>query len=160
MRLLGGGGEGDRGEGASMGKGVGRRVVQCSEVEGRVFGGKTHNEKDQPAEDGLSDGFSDGDEDDDDDDHDGGVSLTGYIPLPSTSASAPKIKSQAGLTPQQLGRQRAANREKVRQAARRGVVFGFPFQGHRRRAEAVQNGRVVEASFAKGEWGVRWRDEG
>ena len=54
------------------------------------------------------------------------------------------------------GMLRAEQRELVRQAARRGVAFGF--EGERRGVEAIQGKRVVEASFAKGEWGVRWRE--
>lgn len=80
-------------------------------------------------------------------------------------------------TPRQAGLLRARQREMVRQAARRGIAFGFSinvkdqsgsFPPHgeikeeeererpRRKVEAVQRGRVVESSFAKGEWGVRW----
>jgi hypothetical protein len=29
----------------------------------------------------------------------------------------------------------------------------------RRKCEAVMSGQVVEPSFAKGDWSVRWRDE-
>ena len=71
------------------------------------------------------------------------------------------------LSRQEAGLLRAKQRELVRQAARRGVVFGFVvgdgdgegegIEKVRRKVEAVQNGRVVESSFAKGEWGVRWR---
>lgn len=35
---------------------------------------------------------------------------------------------------------------------------GLEGRRRRRKVEAVQNGRVVEASFAKGEFGVRWVD--
>ena len=31
-------------------------------------------------------------------------------------------------------------------------------QQHRKKCEAVMSGNVVEASFAKGEWGIRWRE--
>ncbi|MCJ1378941.1 hypothetical protein MMC17_002040 [Xylographa soralifera] len=79
------------------------------------------------------------------------------------------------LEARRAGQQRAEERELVRQAARRGVAFGFivrrgtddaqsrtgqkpPAGEERRKCEAVQNGRVVEASFAKGEWGVRWQE--
>lgn len=67
------------------------------------------------------------------------------------------------------GQRRADEREMVRRAARRGVAFGFSSEGEegvrggekgeRRKCEAVMKGSVVEASFAKGEWGVRWREE-
>ncbi|EXJ68207.1 uncharacterized protein A1O5_08822 [Cladophialophora psammophila CBS 110553] len=86
------------------------------------------------------------------------------------------------------GRQRAEEREMIRRAARRGVVFGFevdwphldhqtqqakgnlesgrddsntgnrPSQQRRRKCEAVMNGSVVEPSFAKGNWAIRWRE--
>ncbi|KAI1779612.1 hypothetical protein F4818DRAFT_399947 [Hypoxylon cercidicola] len=58
------------------------------------------------------------------------------------------------------GQRRAQQRAMVRSAARRGVVFGFGFgfaaEGHK--CEAVAQGKVVEPSFAKGDWGVRWRE--
>ncbi|MCJ1437857.1 hypothetical protein MMC27_007244 [Xylographa pallens] len=96
---------------------------------------------------------------------------------PSTATTHPPVSSpvSAELEARRAGQQRAEERELVRQAARRGVAFGFvvasgtddvqsgtgqkPSAGEeRRKCEAVQNGRVVEASFAKGEWGVRWRE--
>lgn len=77
------------------------------------------------------------------------------------------------------GQKRAKEREMVRCAARRGVVFGFSVDpeadtsvtkqtkdqnqdgstatGEKRKCEAVMNGKVVEPSFAKGDWYVRWR---
>jgi hypothetical protein len=67
------------------------------------------------------------------------------------------------------GQRRADEREMVRKAARRGCAFGFITEGddgvrggekgERRKCEAVMKGAVVEASFAKGEWGVRWREK-
>ncbi|KAM0273999.1 hypothetical protein ACHAQH_008056 [Verticillium albo-atrum] len=59
------------------------------------------------------------------------------------------------------GQKRAHERELVRCAARRGVVFGFVVDGQekRRKCEAVMQGKVVEPSFAKGDWAVRWREE-
>lgn len=67
------------------------------------------------------------------------------------------------------GQRRADQREMVRKAARRGCAFGFVTEseggvrggekGERRKCEAVMKGVVVEASFAKGEWGVRWREK-
>ncbi|KAI0020959.1 hypothetical protein F4780DRAFT_778950 [Xylariomycetidae sp. FL0641] len=58
------------------------------------------------------------------------------------------------------GQRRAQQREMVRCAARRGVVFGFPGEegGAPRKCEAVMQGKVVEPSFAKGDWAVRWRE--
>ena len=67
------------------------------------------------------------------------------------------------------GQRRADQREMVRKAARRGCAFGFKAEGEggvrggetgeKRKCEAVMKGAVVEASFAKGEWGVRWREK-
>jgi hypothetical protein len=58
------------------------------------------------------------------------------------------------------GQRRADEREMVRKAARRGCAFGFTVEGEeeKRKCEAVMKGAVVEASYAKGEWGVRWRE--
>jgi hypothetical protein len=58
------------------------------------------------------------------------------------------------------GQRKADEREMVRKAARRGCAFGFKVEGEeeKRKCEAVMKGAVVEASFAKGEWGVRWRE--
>jgi hypothetical protein len=58
------------------------------------------------------------------------------------------------------GQKRADEREAVRKAARRGCAFGFTVDGEseKRKCEAVMKGVVVEASYAKGEWGIRWRE--
>lgn len=70
------------------------------------------------------------------------------------------------------GQRRAEEREMVRCAARRGIAFGFLVErenddgravegvwaGDRRLCEAVMLGKVVESSFAKGDWSVRWRE--
>ncbi|KAI1079200.1 hypothetical protein F5B20DRAFT_184427 [Whalleya microplaca] len=65
------------------------------------------------------------------------------------------------------GQKRAQQREMVRCAARRGVIFGFivktgnerdGFDETRRKCEAVMQGKVVEPSFAKGDWSIRWRE--
>jgi len=63
------------------------------------------------------------------------------------------------------GQQRADEKEMVRCAARRGVAFGFVIkeaqageQEVRRKCEAVMLGKVVEPSFAKGDWSIRWRE--
>ncbi|KAI1415758.1 hypothetical protein F5Y13DRAFT_206706 [Hypoxylon sp. FL1857] len=69
------------------------------------------------------------------------------------------------------GQRRAQQREMVRSAARRGVVFGFAVgnggsggdgggegDAKQRKCEAVMQGKVVEPSFAKGDWRVRWRE--
>ncbi|KAJ0368073.1 hypothetical protein COL154_002822 [Colletotrichum chrysophilum] len=57
------------------------------------------------------------------------------------------------------GQKKAHERELVRCAARRGVVFGFLVGEERRKCEAVMQGKVVEPSFAKGDWAVRWRED-
>lgn len=57
------------------------------------------------------------------------------------------------------GQRRAHEREMVRCAARRGVVFGFLVGDERVKCEAVMHGKVVEPSFVKGDWAVRWRED-
>ncbi|KAK2775893.1 hypothetical protein CKAH01_12702 [Colletotrichum kahawae] len=57
------------------------------------------------------------------------------------------------------GQKKAHERELVRCAARRGVVFGFLVGEERRKCEAVMQGKVVEPSYAKGDWAVRWRED-
>ena len=78
------------------------------------------------------------------------------------------------------GQRRTEEKEMVRRAARRGIVFGFVVDsereeppraakgkqadgggvelGARRKCEALMNGSVVEPSFAKGNWSLRWRE--
>lgn len=63
------------------------------------------------------------------------------------------------------GQRRAQEKEMVRCAARRGVAFGFAVEHvdddqteARRKCEAVMLGKVVESSFAKGDWSIRWRE--
>lgn len=57
------------------------------------------------------------------------------------------------------GMERARERERVRRAGRRLVVFAEEKESVRsvigKRLECVQGGKVVEGSFAKGDWGVR-----
>lgn len=63
------------------------------------------------------------------------------------------------------GQQKAHERELVRCAARRGVAFGFLLKTdpsepeERKKCEAVMQGKVVEPSFAKGDWSIRWRED-
>lgn len=59
------------------------------------------------------------------------------------------------------GLRTAREREMVRCAARRLVVFGTEGgdKGEGRKCEAVMNANVVEPSFAKGNWGIRWRED-
>lgn len=84
------------------------------------------------------------------------------------------------------GQRRAEEREMVRRAARRLIVFGHstqtdhtdtsnievesqgrskkksvrepPLSDYQRKGEALMNGTVVEPSFAKGNWAIRWRE--
>ncbi|KAK3329295.1 hypothetical protein B0H66DRAFT_18261 [Apodospora peruviana] len=60
------------------------------------------------------------------------------------------------------GQKRTHEKEMIRCAARRGVVFGFNVSTgageEGKKCEAVMQGKVVEPSFAKGDWGVRWRE--
>ena len=158
----------------SYGTRSGNKVVLCGDVEAQVF---AHTGSDATEASSFDNQDPEGLENDDnasstDEESDGGVAVH------FEGATVPKTRSSVELTPQQLGRLRAANREKVRQAARRGVAFGFAVDGahpessgkgdstrdgndagpRRQKVEAVQGGKVVESSFAKGEWGVRWRD--
>ena len=85
---------------------------------------------------------------------------------------------RAAETPEMLqkrrdGQKRAEERELVRNVARRAVVFGLvsevsskpskhqiqqPGEMHRK-CEALMSGKVVEPSFAKGDWCIRWRED-
>ena len=78
------------------------------------------------------------------------------------------------------GQRRTEEKEMVRRAARRGVVFGFIVEsagsggakvargvqaegggvelGVRKKCEALMNASVVEPSYAKGNWSLRWRE--
>ena len=74
------------------------------------------------------------------------------------------------------GQKKAQNRELVRNAARRAVAFGLLFEDTteqpkhkhkgggrpeevRWKCEALMNGSVVDPSFAKGDWAIRWRED-
>ncbi|PSN66746.1 hypothetical protein BS50DRAFT_573558 [Corynespora cassiicola Philippines] len=75
---------------------------------------------------------------------------------------AEKIEETDEMRSKRLeGQRRAEEREMVRRAARRGCAFGFEVDGEeeKRKCEAVMKGAAVEPSFAKGEWGVRWREK-
>lgn len=103
-------------------------------------------------------------------------------------SKAEKIEeSQEDLEKRRQGQKRAEEREMVRRAARRVIVFGVEMpkresvvqKGSKskakakrggtddeaeasltemRKAEALMSGMVVEPSFAKGNWFVRWRE--
>lgn len=146
--------------------------MKCEEVERVVFpmtrrraeegdGGIGSLDAAERGEEGQS---SDGGETEDED---GGVRLPCQMNHPTatttttTTTLRPKMEkeSHSSSTPQEWGMQKAKEREMVRRAARRGVAFGFEVErGRKRGVEAVQGARVVESSFAKGEWGVRWRE--
>lgn len=96
------------------------------------------------------------------------------------------VETQEDLEKRRQGQKRAEERELVRRAARRVVVFGVEVprreqatqkgkkgKGKRgagtddeaevavtetRKAEAMMSGMVVEPSFAKGNWFIRWRE--
>ena len=145
-----------------LGDGSTKRVVECGEVEREVFGGGGGDGGGGGG--GRGDGGVEGGvevDDDDEDDEGGGVALPSAstsTSTKSTDAITAKLHVRGeGLTSQQLGVQKAKEREMVRQAGRRGVAFGFEVEGGRRKVDCVKGGRVVESSFAKGEWGVRWR---
>ena len=146
------------------------RVVKCEEVERMVFGttrteGGVCSEDEElssgagrPGDKGQSDMEVEAEEDD------GGVRLPPEMESPIAPAITTSKKPDAANRLQGSGRERgmqkAKEREMVRRAARRGVAFGFLEEigeAKRRKVEAVQGGRVVESSFAKGEWGVRWK---
>lgn len=148
------------------------RVVKCEEVERMVFG-KTRTEGGVCSEDEELSSGAGGPEDDGQSDveeeaeaDDGGVRLPSEMQPPvATAATTTRKKRDSENRLQKSGRewgmQRAKEREMVRRAARRAVAFGFleeSEEGKRRKVEAIQGGRVVESSFAKGEWGVRWKE--
>ncbi|KAK5021300.1 hypothetical protein LTS07_011139 [Exophiala sideris] len=105
-----------------------------------------------------------------------------------TGHVGPPLSESEKLKRMQEGNRRVEHREMVRKAARRLIVFGFlqkAPQGrdkgpkrsekrsnkagkpvvdestgpHLRKCEALMNGSVVEPSYAKGNWAIRWREE-
>ena len=92
------------------------------------------------------------------------------------------IETPEMLQKRREGQRRAEEKEMVKCAARRAVVFGLESsrvlagevkkgkkgkddedgeakQEGRRLCEAVMHGAVVEPSYAKGDWSIRWREE-
>lgn len=75
------------------------------------------------------------------------------------------------------GQKRAEDLELIKRAARRAVVFGMLVEADnaptgrksrvdqeqqtqvRKKCEALMSGKVVEPSFAKGDWSIRWRED-
>ncbi|KAK5047802.1 hypothetical protein LTR84_006467 [Exophiala bonariae] len=98
------------------------------------------------------------------------------------------IETPEELAKRQEGQRRAEEREMIRRAARRLIVFGHNTEADpngaskdeseahgrskkknlndksaikadsERKCEALMNGAVVEPSFAKGNWAIRWRE--
>ena len=99
-----------------------------------------------------------------------------------------KEETAEELEKRKAGQRRVEEREMVRRAGRRACAFGLRMMGtldaaredvpkgksrrdkgqdvnsqpnvleRRRKCEAVMSGAVVEASFAKGDWAIRWRE--
>lgn len=85
------------------------------------------------------------------------------------------------LAKRREGQKRAEEKETVKRAARRAVAFGLMVDAEperttgkrakkkqeaengpdrvRRKCEALMGGSVVEPSFAKGDWSIRWRED-
>ncbi|WRT69136.1 uncharacterized protein IL334_006120 [Kwoniella shivajii] len=87
-------------------------------------------------------------------------------PDPDNNNQAEKVgiyhddMTESGKSKNIKGLSKTEEREEARRAARRLVAFGFHNQGienEKRQVEAIQNGKAVETSFAKGEWGIRWK---
>ncbi len=152
------------GEGASKG-----RTVLCGDVERALFeevigeqGVREHTEDEDARENSEVDVLSDEDEG-----GGGGVALPAK---PSHRFTPIGTTANGTGNPREQGLLRAQKREKVRQAARRLIAFGLPPRAPEDRlsadgstvlkgpkqVEAVQGGRVVESSFAKGEFGIRF----
>ncbi|OCF35636.1 hypothetical protein I316_02691 [Kwoniella heveanensis BCC8398] len=111
-------------------------MVLCSQIERDVFSASTSTQAQQQSNAAAAAAASDSTLRSDDDAHG-------------------ESKVRARLEP-------AEQREEARRAARRLIAFGFRSQGvmdEQREVEAVQEngGRIVETSFAKGEWGLRWK---
>ena len=150
----------------------------CEEVEREVFTatrrGTEGEDEEEEEEDGRIGRFDaavpeeEGQSGDDDEpeDEDGGVRLPCPVEHPTASTTTANTTNPMRVTmdgasyiatPMERGMQKAKEREMVRRAARRGVAFGLEVEeGGRRSVEGVQGGWVVEGSFAKGEWGLRW----
>lgn len=140
--------------------------MNCEEVESAVFtkssmdgGVDSEGEELLSADELGEDRQSDVENESEDDDGGVRLSLDMEPPAATITTMRPKLENRPQKTLREWGMQKAKEREMVRRAARRGVAFGFEMEeGKRRSVEAVQWGRVVESSFAKGEWGVRWRE--
>lgn len=150
-------------------KGDHRIVITCDEIERIAF-----DRKIEAAVPGQVDEDFESDNDD--------LPTSMEVDEKSADETAEAHKADA-LEKQKAGNKRAREREMVRRAARRAVVFGFPLDqaeserpqsrgkgaskanqealpedAPRRKCEALMNGQVVEPSFAKGNWSIRWRE--
>lgn len=200
-------------------KGDRRLVITCDEIEEAVFGSRHDPEKvfgrkknrktrviggkhEWTSVDMMSDS-SDEPEELQPVSDDGKPSAGTHVRPPQTQSDvnfsvggerghAEKIEeTPEAFTKRLEGQKRAEEREMVKRAARRAVVFGFamyevsaqePVEDEsgrkskrgkskkvadpdlkpvaaRRICEALMNGTVVEPSFAKGNWAIRWREE-
>ena len=138
-------------------KGDHRTMITCDEIENVVFQRITEKKDGTAvveADDDEVDPYAVSDQE--------GMDSQGNKPNPTGPGSSEK---------RQEGQKRAEEREMVRRAARRAVVFGFPIaadetkpqfesppEAPRQKCEAVMSGKVVEPSFAKGNWSIRWRE--
>lgn len=160
-----------------LGDGREKRIINCAEVQNVVFSMARRRAEEKEQEErnivdkrvGLLDAAGQGKEEQgsDDSDEDATEDEDGGVKLPCRTEDGPstatttrsKMDGAPRSTGEVWGMYKAKEREMVRRAARRGVAFGFEIgEGRRRGVEAVQGGRTVESSFAKGEWGVRWRE--
>lgn len=75
---------------------------------------------------------------------------------PASPAAPAPAPPATPASPAAVGMEIAEQRERVRRAGRRLVVFPDSAESEiGARLECVQNGKVVEGSFAKGDWGIR-----
>jgi hypothetical protein len=196
-------------------KGDPRNIITCDEIEEIIFGsrfdpekvyGRRKNRKSRAI--GLNKEWKSVDMEDDEPEavtqpHDPDDISKSHVRPPQEQADVSfsvggersrgeKIEVSAeDVEKRREGDKRAEEREMVRRAARRLVVFGsaaseqahdqstIPESGskagrktksnkstdspaieatHVRKAEALMNGTVVEPSFAKGNWSIRWRE--
>lgn len=171
-------------------KGEPRVIVPCSVVEELIFGSrqdpnKTHGRKKNRASRVI------GEEDSDLEDHSNDLvqfttqGFAGKVRPPQhltdvnggiggEKGRAEKLEeSEEAANKRKEGLRLTEEKERVKRAARRGIVFGFVVENTKeprgenksegapqvsRKCEAIMSGKVVEPSFAKGDWGIRWRE--
>lgn len=152
-------------------KGDRRNVITCDEIERLVFDRPPEAKGDKQSKDS----FELTDEDEEVNDVEDGTEDS------KTAAEQSEAQKAELVEKQKAGQKRAREREMVRRAARRAVVFGLlidetetadskvkgspekssktgPDELPRRKCEAIMNGQLVEPSFAKGNWAIRWRE--